>query len=179
MGSYDACMPSTTYNLWNLFIKLQNPWNVQVLLILVAKLTIISITPSINFSFISLESWMFLSAREINHLWYFMGKLNLYWLIYLVSVGANHSKLSISVGTPRVKFSIFVHAHCIINTAINLDNVAQSFNLHWRFYLVPVIMPKSSIFAKAPGVDFSIFSHTCGMLETASYFYYFLIFQLS
>ena len=105
--------------------------------------------------------------------------MNLRGLIDFVSIGAWDSQLSISVWSPSIKLSIFIHAHGIIDTTFNFHYVLELFNLLWQFNLIPVSMTQSSIFAKAPSVYFPIFSDTSSMLETTSYCSYLFIFQFS
>lgn len=63
--SDDACMTATARDLGNLFVESKFSWLIKVLLISMTELTIVSITPSEDFTFIGKQSRVLFAASEV------------------------------------------------------------------------------------------------------------------
>lgn len=101
-SSYQASMTTATNYFWNWFSKLQELWLIQIDFLLVSKLTVVTVTPSKDFTFLSQESWMLLSAWKVSHLGNSMGKCDVHWFIHLVGIGSSDTKLTVSIWSPGV-----------------------------------------------------------------------------
>ena len=111
---------------------------------------------------------MLFTTGEVNDFGDCNWQVYLSWFAQLISVGTLHTKLSITVGSPGVELTILIDAHSVVNTTLYLDNVRQLLYLLREVNLIPVSMAKSTILSETPGVNFTIFSYTSCVLETAS-----------
>jgi hypothetical protein len=87
----NASVSTTADNFRNFLIEVQLSWLIQVGFFLMAKLTIISITPSVDFSFVSQKGGVFFSTIEINNFANCMREVNERWLVEFLRVCALNS----------------------------------------------------------------------------------------
>ena len=84
----NSSMTTTTLNFQHFLIKVKFSGLIQILAIFMAKLSIISITPSVNLTFVCEECRMLLSTCEINNFRDCVRKMYQGWFVNLISVCA-------------------------------------------------------------------------------------------
>jgi len=96
-----------------------------------------------------------------------MREMNLSRLVQLLGVSALHTKLTVPVGAPRVKLTVFIHSYCVIDATLDLYDIRKIIDLLWEFNHLPIAMTENTILAEAPCVHLAFLGDSYGVLEPA------------
>ena len=147
-------------------VKLDLPWNCHHVLVAVAELAALPGAPSVDVAVdIDVRAMVF-AACEVAYL--LQEGLNAGRMTKDDGVQPGDAELAVAIISHGVKPLLVVHEDRVVRAAENLLDLDGQIKLRRHRIVLEVAVTELAVAALAPGVEFTIFSDTGGMLESAS-----------